>query len=455
MQSIVSLVPSDDHMTRASAAGAWARRFGRRLAGHRAVLDRDVVGRRRRCGRHGRHVSRHLERPFAGHRRAVRHLAGKIRRGRAHRARDRAGSTFWANSCAMKPAPDISSAASCSIRRSAAPIVPIGHDELRIIFDAAGPNTINVGHLQQDTSIGAYVNVDDMVRKHFAIFGSTGAGKSSGVALILREIMEARPELRILLIDPHNEYAACFEDRAHVVRPGNLRLPFWLFNFDEIVEVIFGRRSDVEEEIALLAELIPLAKNDYARTAAAGRGSYRAVRARRRQLHGRHARSLSHGRPRRDGREPDGQAREQRRRDPLQAPAHAPAFGAQEPALRLHLRRAERRQRHHGRDPVRAAAAAARRPADDDHAARRFPRRGVRRDRLRHVPPRLRVRPVERRRAAAAHRLRGGAQLRQCRPQHRLPPGARSGLAHRQGRAQIRRVSRPGDATPGAARSDA
>jgi DNA helicase HerA-like ATPase len=154
-------------------------------------------------------------------------------------------------------------------------IVPIGHDELRIIFDAAGPNTINVGHLQQDASIGAFVDVDDTVQKHFAVFGSTGAGKSSGVALILREIMEARPDLRILLIDPHNEYAACFEDRAHVVRPGNLRLPFWLFNFDEIVEVIFGRRSDVEDEIALFAELIPLAKNDYARAAAASRGGYR------------------------------------------------------------------------------------------------------------------------------------------------------------------------------------
>ena len=73
-------------------------------------------------------------------------------------------------------------------------IVPIGHDELSVIFDAGGPNTINVGRLQQDASIGAYIDVDDMVRKHFAIFGSTGAGKSSGVALILREIMQARED---------------------------------------------------------------------------------------------------------------------------------------------------------------------------------------------------------------------------------------------------------------------
>jgi DNA helicase HerA-like ATPase len=163
-----------------------------------------------------------------------------------------------------------------SYPRIGSAILPIGHDELRAIFDAGGPNTIDVGHLQQDASIGAYIDVDDMVRKHFAIFGSTGAGKSSAVALILREIMQARPELRVLLIDPHNEYGACFEDRAHVVRPGNLRLPFWLFNFDEIVEVVFGRRTDVEDEIALLAELIPLAKNEFSRTSAAARGGYRA-----------------------------------------------------------------------------------------------------------------------------------------------------------------------------------
>ena len=158
-------------------------------------------------------------------------------------------------------------------------IVPISHHELRIIFDISGAQTINVGHLQQDASLGAYINVDDMVRKHFAIFGSTGAGKSSGVALILREIMQARPDLRMLLIDPHNEYGASFEDRAHVVRPGNLRLPYWLFNFDEIVEVIFGRRPDVEDEVALLAELIPLAKNEYARSSSGQQTGYRQVAA--------------------------------------------------------------------------------------------------------------------------------------------------------------------------------
>jgi hypothetical protein len=157
------------------------------------------------------------------------------------------------------------------------PLMPIGHDALSIIFDTSGPNTINIGYLQQDPSIGAYIDVDNMVRKHFAIFGSTGAGKSSAVSVLLRGVMEARPKLRILLIDPHNEYAACFGNHAHVVRPGNLRLPYWLFNFDEMQEIIFGRRSNIEDEVGLLAELIPLAKNEYAKKDAAGAGGYRST----------------------------------------------------------------------------------------------------------------------------------------------------------------------------------
>ena len=47
----------------------------------------------------------------------------------------------------------------------------------------------------------------------------TGVGKSSGVAVILRQILEARPDLRIFLIDPHNEYGHCFGDRAQVLNP--------------------------------------------------------------------------------------------------------------------------------------------------------------------------------------------------------------------------------------------
>jgi uncharacterized protein len=139
----------------------------------------------------------------------------------------------------------------------------ITNQELRLIYSIAGPATINVGSLQQDSSIAAYVNVDDMIDKHFAIFGTTGVGKSSGVALILRQILQVRPNLRIFLIDPHSEYGRCFNDKAQILTPKNLKLPFWLFNFEEIVDVFFRGRPGIEDEVEVLAQIIPIAKANY------------------------------------------------------------------------------------------------------------------------------------------------------------------------------------------------
>jgi uncharacterized protein len=139
----------------------------------------------------------------------------------------------------------------------------LSNSELRIIFNCSGADTINIGSLQQDSTVGACVEIDEMLSKHFAVLGSTGVGKSSGVAHILLQTMRARPELRIFLLDSHNEYGHCFGDRGHVVNPGNLRLPFWLFNFEEIVDVFFGSRPGLQEEVEILAEVIPLAKTSY------------------------------------------------------------------------------------------------------------------------------------------------------------------------------------------------
>jgi DNA helicase HerA-like ATPase len=143
------------------------------------------------------------------------------------------------------------------------PAALITRDELRLIYDISGSDTIDIGHLQQDQTIGAYVNVDEMLSKHFAILGTTGVGKSSGVALILQQILAARPNLRLFLLDGHNEYARCFGDHALVLNPRNLKLPFWLFNFEETIDVFFGGRPGLDEEVAVLAELIPLAKSTY------------------------------------------------------------------------------------------------------------------------------------------------------------------------------------------------
>ena len=139
----------------------------------------------------------------------------------------------------------------------------ITNQDLRTVYAPSGSDQINVGTLQQDQSVIAYVDVEEMLSKHFAVLGSTGVGKSSGVSLLLNEILKSRPNLRIFLLDVHNEYGRCFGDRSLVLNPRNLKLPFWLFNFEEIVDVLFAGRPGVPEELDILAEVVPIAKGVY------------------------------------------------------------------------------------------------------------------------------------------------------------------------------------------------
>src|SRR6201996_935096 len=139
----------------------------------------------------------------------------------------------------------------------------ITNQELRTVYAPSGSDQINVGTLQQDPSVIAYVDIEEMLSKHFAVLGSTGVGKSTGVSLLLNEILKSRPNLRVFMLDVHNEYGRCFGDRSLVLNPRNLKLPFWLFNFEEIVDVLFAGRPGVPEELDILAEIIPMAKGVY------------------------------------------------------------------------------------------------------------------------------------------------------------------------------------------------
>ncbi|HTV68731.1 MAG TPA: DUF87 domain-containing protein [Rhizobiaceae bacterium] len=139
----------------------------------------------------------------------------------------------------------------------------IGRQELKLIYASLGNKSINIGNLHQDQTVPAYIDVDDLLNKHFAVLGSTGVGKSSGVAVILGEILRARPNVRVLLLDVHNEYGRSFGKDAAVVGSKELKLPFWLLNFEEITDVIFGGKPSIPEEVEILAELIPIARGMY------------------------------------------------------------------------------------------------------------------------------------------------------------------------------------------------
>jgi len=136
------------------------------------------------------------------------------------------------------------------------------HIELQHTFCGNDASSVRIGQIRQDATISAMIRVDELLGKHFAIVGSTGTGKSCTTALILRAILERNPNAHMVLLDPHNEYATTFGDRAEVISPRNMQLPLWLLNFEETVEVLVGDLAR-KAEIEILQDLIPLAKGRY------------------------------------------------------------------------------------------------------------------------------------------------------------------------------------------------
>lgn len=138
-------------------------------------------------------------------------------------------------------------------------------EELEMIYLAAENNsaTNKSPMLEIGTYIGASsaicrANMDKLFGNHSAILGSTGSGKSATVAAIIHSILEYKDENekklspRIVLIDPHGEYAKAFKEEAIVFRAYSeastggenteiLRLPYWLMSGDEFRSLIIGK----------------------------------------------------------------------------------------------------------------------------------------------------------------------------------------------------------------------
>lgn len=135
--------------------------------------------------------------------------------------------------------------------------------DLSAIYENSADQIINIGHLSQDNKVDAKVDVDKLLTRHFAVVGSTGVGKSTSVTLMLRKVVEARKDVRVLILDPHNEFSSAFAHSAMVINSKDLQLPFWMFDLDEISEVFFRGQKGLRQEGELLRDLIVIAKQMY------------------------------------------------------------------------------------------------------------------------------------------------------------------------------------------------
>lgn len=135
--------------------------------------------------------------------------------------------------------------------------------DLMRIYDAGQGTTAVIGKLTQDESIDAAIHIPSMLSKHFAVVGSTGVGKSTAVSLLLHKAIAADPKLRVLILDPHNEFAAAFPNHAVTIDTDTLDLPFWLMRLEEFAEVVFRGRPPVPDELDMLRDILPEAKRAF------------------------------------------------------------------------------------------------------------------------------------------------------------------------------------------------
>jgi DNA helicase HerA-like ATPase len=149
---------------------------------------------------------------------------------------------------------------------SGTPVVAATDADLATIFAPASRSNVRLGTLYQDPRQPAFVLVNELPRKHFAVVGTTGSGKSCAVSLLLSAILADHPMAHIIVIDPHNEYRRAFGTAAELINVDNLQLPFWLFDFEEAVGILVrgGTAHEQEAQALILKDAITRARRHYA-----------------------------------------------------------------------------------------------------------------------------------------------------------------------------------------------
>ncbi len=140
------------------------------------------------------------------------------------------------------------------------PVSYAGHEELACVYVQPNTATIDVGTLFQDRTVPARLVVDELFGKHFIVVGTTGSGKSCAVTSILQRVLVEHTNAHIVVLDVHNEYADAFGETAELIHPSNLRLPFWLLNFQELCAAFTGSDAHHDAEVQILSDAIIAAK---------------------------------------------------------------------------------------------------------------------------------------------------------------------------------------------------
>ena len=128
----------------------------------------------------------------------------------------------------------------------------VTENDLARIYGGQENGQVVIGRLSSAENIEVRVDLNKLVTRHCAILGSTGSGKSTAVASLLRSIASQEqgdasyPSARVVLLDIHGEYARALTDLAAVFRvnanngENELSIPYWALDAADLVAFLTG-----------------------------------------------------------------------------------------------------------------------------------------------------------------------------------------------------------------------
>jgi uncharacterized protein len=130
--------------------------------------------------------------------------------------------------------------------------------DLALIYAGKGDSdSLTIGQIASASGLPARLQLSNLISRHCSIVGSTGAGKSNLVAIVLEALSSPNlPTSRTLVIDAHGEYASAVGNHGQVIHTGvgdawdgpSLRVPFWALPFDELMAITMGSMQPHAEE---------------------------------------------------------------------------------------------------------------------------------------------------------------------------------------------------------------
>lgn len=134
----------------------------------------------------------------------------------------------------------------------------VTNEDLRIVYGGYNErSSIVIGNQSASEGLAAQLDMDKLISRHCAILGATGSGKSNAVSIVVKAIAEKPlPSARVLMIDPHGEYADSLSGKCRVFRVGantasgenELCVPYWALPFKEMMAIFPGKLSDQNED---------------------------------------------------------------------------------------------------------------------------------------------------------------------------------------------------------------